>query len=76
MFAAFRRYNGKGRWILRQLPQRPSVSLHERDLEMAGSPLFNLRQYPILEPWANPTAFGVKIQYLDDGERTENAHPQ
>jgi len=76
MFAAFQQYNGKARGIVRQLQRRPSVSLHEPDLEMPGSPLFNLRQYPILEPWANPTAFGVKIQYLDGGERAQNALPQ
>jgi hypothetical protein len=68
MFGAFNKYNMKSREIIIQLQQRSSMSLGERDLEMAGSPLFTLRQYPILEQWANPTAFGVRIQYMGDGD--------
>jgi hypothetical protein len=68
MFRAFNDYNMKSREIVRQLQTRPSISLHEPDLDMAGSALFNLRQYPILESWANPTAFGVNIQYIDDSQ--------
>jgi hypothetical protein len=68
MAYAFHKYNIKSQEIVRQVQQRESVSLNNSDLMMPGSPLFNLHQYPILESWANPTAYGARIQYIGGDE--------
>jgi hypothetical protein len=63
MFLAFNNYNMKGREIIRHLRHQSTISLNEPDLDMTESRIFKLRQYPILESWANPNAYGVEIQY-------------
>ena len=69
MFLGFHKYNVKSSEIARRLEQRPSLmSIKETDLDMEGSPLFGFRQSPFLAAWANPTAFGVKIQYIGDDD--------
>jgi hypothetical protein len=80
MIYAFSLYNKKGNEIVSQLQRQRSPRFYEPDLEMAGSPIFGIRQYPILEPWANPTAFGAEIQYFGDGrseaaDATKNSGP-
>ena len=66
MFYAFNLHNIKSRVFVEQLQKRPMMAVDEAGLDMDGSPIFNLRQYPILESWANPKAFGIEIQYLGD----------
>jgi hypothetical protein len=72
MIFAFSLYNKKGNEIVSQLQRQHQPRFCEPDLEMAASPIFGIRQYPILEHWANPSAFGVEIQYFGDS-RSEAA---
>jgi hypothetical protein len=78
MAYAFHNYNIKSREIIRQVQQRESVSFNNSDLIMPGSRLFNLHQYPILESWANSTAYGANIQYIggDENEGGEQSIAQ
>jgi len=65
MLHAFRRYNNKCQQLIRHSQQLSSISISESQVKMDDSLLFGFQQGPILEEWANPIAFGVKIQYVD-----------
>jgi hypothetical protein len=67
MFIGFYKYNVKSAQLVHRLMQHPSsISIKESELEMEGSPLFGLRQFPFLQSWSNPTAFGVEIKYVEE----------